>query len=148
MLTSFFCWLVLVAAAQFFFLDSPMGRRLQERVEARRRTRAQRPSRAELIRRLVARPRNARWLFMECRRLAFAGAQWSVIVEDLNPKRDLAVAAALRRIQAVYVGRPLRGLELIADSCRRALDANADATAFDALSLAVRRAPSLPVLRL
>ncbi len=104
-------------------------------------------SRGALIRRRLARPLTARWLFLEARRLAFAGAAWSVVVRDLNPKCDLAVGGLLMRLQAVHVGRPLNALELIADACRDALHANPEATLFDALSLASRRAPPVPIVR-
>jgi hypothetical protein len=126
----------------------PWAERAQVRLAARRARRgALRVSRAEWIRRRMARPASARWLFFEARRLAFAGASWDEVLADLNPRRDGAVLGVLMRLRAVWPERPLPALEVVAGACKAALKANDEATAFDALSLAARCAPPVPVAR-
>ena len=82
---------------------------------------------------------SAQWLLAECGRLATAEAAWPEIAATLNPGADSEVESLLSRLRAAGMGEPPAILKSIEDGCGEALKDNADASAFDALSVAVRK---------
>lgn len=81
---------------------------------------------------------SAAWMLAECARLAGRGATWPEIAKALNPDADPEVDAMLGRLRAAHDGAPPSILKAIEDGCRAALADNADASGFDALSVATR----------
>ena len=81
---------------------------------------------------------SAAWLLAECGRLAVAGAPWSEIAAALNPDADSHIEALLGRLRAAHSGATPAILTAIEDGCRAALADNAEASAFDALTVATR----------
>ena len=81
---------------------------------------------------------SAAWLLAECGRLAASGAAWPEIAKALNPDTDSHIEAMLGRLRAAHSGVPAAILKAIEDGCRAALVDNAEASGFDALSVATR----------
>ena len=81
---------------------------------------------------------SAAWLLAESGRLAGAGASWPEIAAALNPDADSQIEAMLGRLRAAHSGVPPAILKAIEDGCRAALADNAEASGFDALSVAAR----------
>jgi hypothetical protein len=80
----------------------------------------------------------AAWLLAECARLGAGGAAWNVVATALNPDDDSEVESLLGRLRAAHDGVTPAILKAIEDGCRAALADNAEASGFDALSVAVR----------
>ena len=83
-------------------------------------------------------PTTAAWLLAECARLAARGAAWNDIATTLNPDADSEVESLLGRLRAAHDGATPAILKAIEDGCRAALADNAEASGFDALSVAAR----------
>lgn len=81
---------------------------------------------------------SAAWLLAECGRLAVADASWSEIATALNPDADSHIEALLGRLRAAHSGATPAILKAIEDGCHAALADNAEASAFDALTVATR----------
>jgi hypothetical protein len=84
---------------------------------------------------------SARWLLAECPRLAGIGATWVEIGAAVNPAHDAEVDALLARLRAAHDGAVAEALQAIEAGCRDALAQNGEASAFDALTEAVRSSP-------
>jgi hypothetical protein len=124
-------WLcvLLVGLAFAFFGRDALRSRLQ-RAPARARAR---PPEIE-----SAPGMSAAWLLAECGRLGGTGASWTELATALNPDADSQIEALLGRLRAAHSGVPLAILKAIEDGCRTALAENAEASGFDALSVATR----------
>ncbi len=122
------CVLIGLLALAFFGRDAL--RALLSRSSARTRTRA---AAIESLPGL-----SAAWLLAECGRLASAGAVWPEIATALNPDADSEIEALLGRLRAAHSGEAPAILKAIEDGCRAALADNAEASGFDALSVATR----------
>ena len=81
---------------------------------------------------------SAAWLLAECGRLAAAVVAWPEMAAALNPAADAEVESLLGRLRAAHGGAQPAILDAIEAGCRAALADNAEASAFDALSLAAR----------
>jgi hypothetical protein len=84
---------------------------------------------------------SAQWLLAECPRLAGSGASWVEIGAALNTAHDVEVHALLARLRAAHDGAAPAALRAIEAGCREALAQNDEASAFDALTEAVRSSP-------
>ena len=81
---------------------------------------------------------SAAWLLAECGRLAATAAPWPAVAAALNPAADSEVESMLGRLRAAHSGALPAILKAIEEGCRAALADNAEASGFDALSLATR----------
>jgi hypothetical protein len=91
-------------------------------------------------------PTSARWLEVECSRLASADASWEAILASVNPGHDVEIGTLLARIRASHTREPRVGLMAIQGGCRLATEQNDMAIAFDGLTAAARSLPPLPVV--
>ena len=122
--------LVLMAGLALAFFGRDALRSLMPRSSARAKARAHAIASLPGV--------SAAWMLAECARLAGAGATWPDIAVALNPDGDSQVEALLGRLRAAHDGAPPSILKAIEDGCRSALADNADASGFDALSVATR----------